>query len=161
GAKVGDCAGNDSRSRVDRSQSGCPALVEDRGSDPALRRTEPGGYVVDRLAEVIGILDEHARRITALAICSRDAEREIRPDGGEFVNGYRRRGRAHTRTWATLPGGGAGIASGCSIHAMASTPSTRRGPGRTMIPSASIAQTGTPGIAFATPCASSAAPARW
>src|SRR5262249_50188558 len=128
GAKVGDCAGNDSRSRVDRSQSGCPALVEDRGSDPALRRTEPGGYVVDRLAEVIGILDERARRIPALAICSRDAEREIRPDGGEFVNGYRRRGRAHTRTWATLPGGGAGSPSGNRIHAVGPRPAARASP---------------------------------
>ena len=43
------------------------------------------------------------------------------------------------------PAGGAGTASGCRIAAIASTPSTSRGPGRTTRPSASIAHTWAPG----------------
>jgi phosphatidylglycerophosphate synthase len=44
-------------------------------------------------------------------------------------------------TRAIEPGTGTGTASGCRIAAIASTPSTRRGPGRTTRPSPSIAHT--------------------
>jgi hypothetical protein len=43
--------------------------------------------VIDDLAEVIGILDERARRPPAPVICSGNVEREIRADGGEFLDG--------------------------------------------------------------------------
>jgi SAM-dependent methyltransferase len=67
-------------------------------------------------------------------------------------------------TRAIRPGGGAGTASGCRIAAIASTPSTSRGPGRTTSPLPSTAQTGMPGrapfSAAPTPAAWAAAPAR-
>ena len=47
------------------------------------------------------------------------------------------------RTRRTVPGGGGRTASGCRIAAIVSTPSTSRGPGRTTMPSASMAHIGT------------------
>src|ERR1700677_3456049 len=63
-----------------------------------------------------------------------------------------------------VPGGAAGAARGYRIAARASPPLTRRGPGRTTMPSASIAHTGTsarPASPSATDRACSTAPARW
>jgi len=58
------------------------------------------------------------------------------------------------------PAGTAAARPGCRMPASASTPSTRRGPGRTMMALASTAQTGTPGNRPATVSAWAAAPAR-
>jgi hypothetical protein len=62
------------------------------------------------------------------------------------------RGKSSFRPQPTrwMVAGGAGSAApGCNTAASASTPVTSRGPGRTMMPSASIAQTGRPGSARA------------
>ena len=77
--------------------------------------------------------------------------REHRPGDAQSTVGYLTRSTADD----------AGTADGCRIAAIASTPSTSRGPGRTTIPSASIAQIAGPGRAAATATACSAAPARW
>ena len=69
------------------------------------------------------------------------------------------RGPAGTRRAAG--GSAAATAPGCRIDAIASTPSTSRGPGLTTMPSASIAQTGTPGSASAATRACAIAPSRW
>ena len=58
--------------------------------------------------------------------------------------------RPVTSPAARYPGGAAGPACGWMTAASASTPLTSRGPGRTTMPSASMAQTGTPGSASAT-----------
>jgi len=77
---------------------------------------------------------------------------------GVAVGDVQDRGGQATR-W-TLPGM-AGTAAGWMIAASASTPSTSRGPGLTTMPSASIAQIGTPGRLPATARAWVIAPLRW
>ena len=63
-------------------------------------------------------------------------------------------------TRATAVSGADGTAAGCRIDAIASTPSTSRGPGRTTMPSASMAHTCAPGNRCATDRACSLAPSR-
>src|SRR5215469_2566350 len=165
GAQVGDGAAQRRRSGVNRCQLSGPGLVKEGGRDPSLAAAEPGSHTGDGTAQYLRVADQGARAPPARARVGRPgAQRKERPDRGEFRQRNSRVAAAHGSagrrpakpcwlpwtTETTRPAGTVGTAWGCRIEAIASTPSARRGPGRTTMPSASMAQTGNPGMAAAT-----------